>query len=82
VPEGWEWVVLAIVAVLLFGGTRLAGVGKSAGRAIREFKEETAAISKKDEPATPDVADAEVKKPVTTKATGTAPAEESPETDA
>jgi len=47
---GWEWVILAIVALLLFGGTRLAGVGKSAGKAIREFKEETASL--KDEPAT------------------------------
>lgn len=40
---GWEWVILAVVALLLFGGTRLAGIGKSAGRAIREFKEETQA---------------------------------------
>ena len=40
---GWEWVILAVVALLLFGGTRLAGIGKSAGKAIREFKEETSA---------------------------------------
>lgn len=33
-------IVLA-VALLLFGGTRLAGLGKGTGRAIREFKEET-----------------------------------------
>jgi sec-independent protein translocase protein TatA len=39
---GWEWVILAVVAVLLFGGSRLAGIGKSAGQAIREFKEEVA----------------------------------------
>jgi sec-independent protein translocase protein TatA len=37
---GWEWVILLVVAVLLFGGSRLAGIGKSAGQAIREFKEE------------------------------------------
>lgn len=35
-----EWVILAIVALLLFGGARLAGIGKGAGRAIREFKDE------------------------------------------
>ena len=40
-PEGAEWIVLAVVAMLLFGGSRLAGFGKSAGQAIREFKEET-----------------------------------------
>ncbi len=58
---GWEWVILAVVALLLFGGTRLAGIGKSAGKAIREFKEETAATNTKDAPAdsvaTPTVAE-------------------------
>jgi sec-independent protein translocase protein TatA len=39
-PGGMEWVILLVVALLLFGGTRIAGMGKGAGRAIREFKEE------------------------------------------
>ncbi len=39
-PGGMEWVVLLIVALVLFGGARVAGLGKGAGRAIREFKEE------------------------------------------
>ena len=39
-PGGMEWVILLIVALLLFGGSRVAGMGKGAGRAIREFKEE------------------------------------------
>jgi sec-independent protein translocase protein TatA len=43
-PQGWEWIIIAIVALLLFGGTRLAGLGKNAGKAIREFKEETSAL--------------------------------------
>ena len=38
---GWEWVILAVVALVLFGGTKLAGFGKNAGKAIREFKEES-----------------------------------------
>lgn len=39
---GWpELLIILGVAVLLFGGTRLAGIGKASGRAIREFKEET-----------------------------------------
>jgi sec-independent protein translocase protein TatA len=37
---GWEWVILAVVALVLFGGAKVAGFGKSAGQAIREFKEE------------------------------------------
>lgn len=44
---GWpELLIVLLVAVLLFGGTRLAGVGKASGRAIREFKEETADLKK------------------------------------
>jgi len=39
-PQGMEIVVLLVVVLLLFGGSRLAGMGKGAGRAIREFKEE------------------------------------------
>ena len=31
---------MLVVALLLFGGSRVAGMGKGAGRAIREFKEE------------------------------------------
>lgn len=37
---GLEWVILLVIALLLFGGSRLAGMGKGAGKAIREFKEE------------------------------------------
>ena len=40
---GWEWVIIAVVALILFGGARVAGFGKSAGKAIRDFKEETSA---------------------------------------
>lgn len=42
--QGWEWVILIVLALLIFGGSRLAGAGKNAGRALREFKEETRAI--------------------------------------
>jgi len=48
-PEGYEWVVLLVVALLLFGGQRLAGMGKGAGRAIREFREEIKAPTSSDE---------------------------------
>ncbi|WIY81481.1 twin-arginine translocase TatA/TatE family subunit [Propionimicrobium sp. PCR01-08-3] len=47
---GWPELVLILVVVLvLFGGTRLAGLGKASGKAIREFKEETKDL-KKDDP--------------------------------
>jgi sec-independent protein translocase protein TatA len=37
----WELLIILAVILLLFGGARLAGLGKSTGRALREFKEET-----------------------------------------
>lgn len=42
-----EIIVILLVVVLLFGSTKLAGLGKSAGKSIREFKEE---LHKDDEP--------------------------------
>lgn len=39
-----ELLIILAVVLLLFGGSRLAGIGKSSGRAIREFKEETRAL--------------------------------------
>lgn len=47
-PGGMEWVILAIIALLVFGGSRLANAGKNAGKAIREFKEETSSLKKSD----------------------------------
>ena len=70
---GWEWVILAVVALLLFGGTRLAGIGKSAGKAIREFKEETAS-ARAEPPAVPP--------PVTPSEPTTSETERKPETEA
>ena len=49
--QGMAWVILIIVALLIFGGNRLAGAGKNAGRAIREFKDETRAIKADEEAA-------------------------------
>ncbi|HSN11085.1 MAG TPA: twin-arginine translocase TatA/TatE family subunit [Propionibacteriaceae bacterium] len=74
-PGGMEWVILLVVALLLFGGTRLAGMGKGAGRAIREFKEEVKAPTgtiepPKEAPTTEDVSepvDAEIVTPETRK---------------
>lgn len=54
---GWEWVILAVVALILFGGAKVANLGKNAGKAIREFKEETQAIKSGDAESTPPPAD-------------------------
>jgi len=46
VNMGWqELLIILVIAVLLFGGTKLAGIGKASGQALREFKEETRGLT-------------------------------------
>jgi sec-independent protein translocase protein TatA len=71
-----EWVVIAIVVLVLFGGAKLASLGKNAGKAIREFKEETNAG--KPTAAEPPAAAVEAPKPATeAPAPATSPVEDS-----
>lgn len=79
---GWEWVILALIALLLFGGSRLAGIGKNAGKAIREFKEETATLrsSVTDEPVPPVTAQPSAQSAQPSVAAAS-PVEPEPETD-
>ncbi len=38
---GWpELIIILVVALLIFGPQRLAGIGTSLGRAIRDFRKE------------------------------------------
>ena len=53
---GWpELLIILAVVLILFGGSRLAGLGKSTGRALREFKEETKGMTGGDKDKTVDV---------------------------
>ncbi|MBE5809372.1 MAG: twin-arginine translocase TatA/TatE family subunit [Clostridiales bacterium] len=36
----WEILLILIVVLLVFGGSKLSGVGKALGQSIREFKKE------------------------------------------
>jgi sec-independent protein translocase protein TatA len=54
-----ELIIILVIVLVLFGGARLAGLGKSTGRAIKEFKEETKGLGgEKDKDS--EVVDAEV----------------------
>jgi sec-independent protein translocase protein TatA len=46
---GWEWLIILVIVVILFGGSRLAGVGRALGQSIREFREGVSSGRKKDE---------------------------------
>lgn len=36
---GWEWIIILVIVIILFGGSRLAGVGAALGQSIREFRD-------------------------------------------
>ena len=48
-----EILLIVVLALVLFGGKKLAGVGKALGQSIREFKSEV----KSDEPVADEKAD-------------------------
>jgi sec-independent protein translocase protein TatA len=61
-----EIILLVLLALLIFGGSRLAGLGKALGTSIRDFRKETRGG---DTPAADADADADKDKEVTTEAT-------------
>lgn len=67
-PGGMEWVLIALVVLLLFGGKKIPELAKGLGSGIKNFKkavkddeEEVASTDKKDEIEKKDEAKAETK---------------------
>jgi sec-independent protein translocase protein TatA len=56
--QPWHWVLVIVIAFLLFGTNKLAGLGKGLGEGIRNFK----AAMKDPEPEKKDVPKEEEKK--------------------
>ena len=56
---GWEWIIILVIVIILFGGSKLAGVGAALGQSIREFRE--AVSGSKDEDNSKDDANGEAK---------------------
>jgi sec-independent protein translocase protein TatA len=46
-PSGWEWAILVLIALLLIGGSRLPGLGRGAGRAVRTAREQLASLGER-----------------------------------
>lgn len=44
---GWEWVILLVIVLIVFGVGRLPEIGGAIGKSIREFRD-----ASKDEPKT------------------------------
>jgi sec-independent protein translocase protein TatA len=52
--EPWVWAIIALVAVVLFGGKRLPDAARGIGRSLRIFKAETKGLlTDEDQPAAP-----------------------------
>ncbi|MFC7442578.1 twin-arginine translocase TatA/TatE family subunit [Laceyella putida] len=52
--NGWEWILIFVVALILFGPKKLPDLGRALGKSIREFKNATNGLmdddDKKDKP--------------------------------
>jgi sec-independent protein translocase protein TatA len=40
-PKFWELIIVLAIIILLFGPSRLAGLGGAVGKAMKEFREAT-----------------------------------------
>jgi sec-independent protein translocase protein TatA len=55
---GWEWIIILVIVVIVFGVGKLPQVGAALGQSIREFREAT---TKKDDETGSDEASGESK---------------------
>ena len=37
--QGWEWVIIALVVILLFGGQKIPELMRGLGKGVKSFKE-------------------------------------------
>lgn len=47
--NGWEWIIILVIVLLLWGGPKLPGLAKSLAQSMRIFKSE---IKSEDKPKT------------------------------
>jgi sec-independent protein translocase protein TatA len=48
---GWEWLVILVIVVLVFGVGRLAGLGPALGTTIRGFRKSLKGEDEEEKPA-------------------------------
>ncbi len=48
---GWEWLIILVIVVIIFGVGKLPEIGGALGKSIREFRESSSTGSDKNENA-------------------------------
>lgn len=81
-PQGFEWLVILAVVVLIFGAAKLPELARGTGQALRIFKTETKGLRDDDpDPAPPTAAAPTELPPATRPATGPATGDETATTE-
>lgn len=39
-PQGWEWIIILLIVLVLFGASRLPALARSVGKSVRILKDE------------------------------------------
>jgi sec-independent protein translocase protein TatA len=39
-PQGWEWLIILVIVLVLFGAARLPALARSVGKSMRIFRAE------------------------------------------
>ncbi|MBE7550811.1 MAG: twin-arginine translocase TatA/TatE family subunit [Anaerolineales bacterium] len=55
---GWEWLIILVIVIIIFGVGKLPQVGGAIGKSIREFREASASPKEKEPGDTPDQSNA------------------------
>ena len=48
---GWEWIIILVIVIIIFGVGKLPEIGGALGRSIREFRESSQNNTEGDETA-------------------------------
>lgn len=52
-PQGWEWLIILAIFILVFGAAKLPDLARGTGQALRIFKSETKGLSDDDDDEKP-----------------------------
>jgi sec-independent protein translocase protein TatA len=51
--NGWEWIIILVIVLLIWGGPKLPGLAKSLAQSLRIFKKEMKTDEKPKDEGTP-----------------------------